>query len=74
MDVQQTQRTDRGEDGDYVVSNVLSQRHLVSRPDTMDETVPHTLFSIKTNGQELLATALLPDLSLMRLCNSKTFA
>ena len=26
--------------------NVLSPRDLVSRPDNMDETVPHTLFRI----------------------------
>ena len=26
----------------YVVPNVLSPRDLVSRPDNMDETVPHT--------------------------------
>ena len=30
------------EAGDYVVPNVLSPRDLVSRPDIMDETVPHT--------------------------------
>ena len=34
--------TDRDEAGDYVVPNVLSPRDLVSRPDIMDETVPHT--------------------------------
>ena len=34
--------TDCGEAGDYVVPNVLSPRDLVSRPDIMDETVPHT--------------------------------
>ena len=28
--------------GDYVVPNVLSPRDLVSRPDIMDETAPHT--------------------------------
>ena len=27
--------------GDYVVPNVLSPRDLVSRPDSMDETVSH---------------------------------
>ena len=32
----------------------------------MDETVPHTLLSIETNGQELLSTTLFPDSSLMR--------
>ena len=73
MDVRQTW-TDHDEAGDYIVSNVLNPRDLVSRPDRMDETVPHTLFSIETNGQELLATTLLPDSSLMRLCNSKTVA
>ena len=34
--------TDRDEDGDYVVPNVLSPRDLVSRSDRMDKTVPHT--------------------------------
>ena len=34
--------TDRDEAGDYVVPNVLSPRDLVSRPDKMDETVPHS--------------------------------
>ena len=34
--------TDRDEAGDYVVPKVLSPRDLVSRPDNMDETVPHT--------------------------------
>ena len=36
------QRTDCDEAGDCVVSNVLSPRDLVFRPDNMDETVPHT--------------------------------
>ena len=34
--------TDCDEAGDYIVPNVLSPRDLVSRPDIMDETVPHT--------------------------------
>ena len=34
--------TDCDEAGDCVVPNVLSPRDLVSRPDNMDETVPHT--------------------------------
>ena len=34
--------TDCDEAGDYVVHNVLSPRDLASRPDNMDETVPHT--------------------------------
>ena len=33
--------TDCVEAGDYVVPNVLNPRDLVSRPDNMDETVPH---------------------------------
>ena len=33
--------TDCDEAGDYVVPNELSPRDLVSRPDIMDETVPH---------------------------------
>ena len=41
MDVRQT-LTDRDEAGNYVVPNVLSPRELVSGPDRMDETVPHT--------------------------------
>ena len=41
MDVELT-RTDCDEAGDYVVSNVLSPRDLVSRPHYMDETVLHT--------------------------------
>ena len=37
---------DCDEAGDYVVPNVLSPRDLLSRPDIMDEIVPHTsLFS-----------------------------
>ena len=32
---------DCDEAGDYVVPNVLSPRDLISRPDIMDETVPH---------------------------------
>ena len=34
--------TDCDEAGDYVLPNVLSPRHLVFRPDNMDETVAHT--------------------------------
>ena len=41
MDVRLTW-TDCDEAGDYVAPNVLSPRDLVSRPDNMDETVPHT--------------------------------
>ena len=35
--------TDCDEAGDYVASNVLSPRDIVSRPDNMDETVLNTL-------------------------------
>ena len=35
-------KTDCDEAGDYVVPNVLSSRDLVSRPDNMNKTVPHT--------------------------------
>ena len=73
MGVRQTW-TDHDEASDYVVPNVLSSRDIVSRPAIMEETVPHTLFSIETNGQELLATTLFPDSSLLRLCYSKTVA
>ena len=38
---------DYDEAGDYVVPNVLSPRDLVSRPDNMDETVPHNYCSVK---------------------------
>ena len=39
--------TDCDEDGDYVAPNVLSPRDLVSIPDIMDETVPHTHVSFE---------------------------
>ena len=38
-------RTNCDEVGDYVVPNVLSPRHLVSRPDNMDETVLLSFFA-----------------------------
>ena len=34
--------TDCDEAGDCVLTNMLSTRDLVSRPDNMDESVPHT--------------------------------
>ena len=37
--------TDCNEAAYYVVPNVLSPRDLVSRPDNMDKTVPHTVVS-----------------------------
>ena len=51
--------TDCDEAGDYVVPNVLSPRDLVSRPDIMDETVPHhrpylDLFSFDVEGHQLI--------------------
>ena len=42
MDVRPTW-TDYDKARDCVVPNVFSPRDLVSRPDNMDETVPHTL-------------------------------
>ena len=42
MDIRPTWR-DTDESGAYVVPNVLSLSDLVSRPENMDETVPHTL-------------------------------
>ena len=39
--------TDCDEAGYYAVPNVLSPRDLVSRPDIMDETVPHRSFTEK---------------------------
>ena len=42
MDVRPTWK-DCDEAIDYVVPNVFSRRDLVSRPENMDETVPHTL-------------------------------
>ena len=70
--------TDFDEAGDYVVPNVSSPRDLVFRPDNMDETVPHTIFSISVFKMTALLNLpiysiflwlLLPDLreSLMRL-------
>ena len=42
------------EAGYYVVPNVLSPRDLVSRPDIMDKTVPHTqLNTIYTHSATL---------------------
>ena len=41
MDIRQSW-TDCDEAGDYVVPNVLSLKDIDSRPDRMDETVPHT--------------------------------
>ena len=46
--------TDCDEAGYYFVPNVLSPRDLVSRPDNMDETVPHML-------REKLSFGFLPD-------------
>ena len=48
--------TDCDEAGDYGVPNVLSPRDLVSRPDNIDETVPHTIpdiFLPQINSQSI---------------------
>ena len=54
--------TDRDEDRDYVVPNVLSPRDLVSRPYRMDKTVPHTQ---KVRIPSL--RGLIPELSLRKV-------
>ena len=51
--------TDCDEAGDYVVPNVLSPRDLVSRPDIMDETVPHTLLTVPR--RTFCCGSMLPD-------------
>ena len=38
--------TDCDEAGDYVVPNVFSPRELVSSPDKMDKTIPHTRIGV----------------------------
>ena len=53
--------TDCDEAGDYVVPNVLSPRDLVSRPDIMDETVPHTCRETKTVGNNNCKSLLVTD-------------
>ena len=51
--------TDCDEAGDYVVPNVLSPRDLVSRPDIMDETVPHTHLSALRRMERIPFTKLI---------------
>ena len=41
--------TDCDEAGDYVVPNALSPRDIVSRPDNVDETVPHIFLIFAQN-------------------------
>ena len=48
--------TDCDEAGDYAVPNLLSPRDLVSRPDNMGETVPHTV----ANGSYFFNVGLFP--------------
>ena len=50
--------TDCDEAGDYVVPNVFSPRDLVSRPDNMDETVPHTHLSPRAHLNDTVCTVL----------------
>ena len=45
--------TDCDEAGDYVVPNVLSLKDLVSSPDIMDKTVPHTHKHFATNFMKI---------------------
>ena len=49
--------TDCDEAGDYVVPNVLSPRDLISRPEIMDETVPHTHLSQFSFGHRSVNTS-----------------
>ena len=49
--------TDFDEAGDYFVPNVCSPRDLLTRPDNMDETVPHT----HKNMIETLQISVSPD-------------
>ena len=60
--------TDCDEAGDYVVPNVLSPRDLVSRPDIMDETVPHT----RTSNQAIICLQVVSRVSQCLLANHKT--
>ena len=53
--------TDCDEAGDYVVPNVLSPRDLVSRPDNMDETVPHTPTASGSDSRRLDLCHLVKD-------------
>ena len=56
--------TDCDEAGYYVVPYVLSPRDLVSRPDNMDETVPHTVASSCSEILSILANAIKPNNSI----------
>ena len=47
--------TDCDEAGDYVVPNVFSPWDLVSRPDNMDETVPHLQVQSSYKGTHKLS-------------------
>ena len=55
--------TDCDEGGGYVVPNVLSPRDLVSRPDIMDETVPHIYKGLVT-----LANGYVPERKRTKVC------
>ena len=50
--------TDFDEAGDYFVPNACSPRDLLTRPDNMDETVPHT----HKNMIETLQISVSPEL------------
>ena len=61
--------TDCDEAGNYVVPNVLSPRDLVSRPDNMDETVPHTQTPVILVTQARTHTSELIERMLDNQCN-----
>ena len=53
--------TDCDEAGNCVVPNVLSPRDLVSRPDIMDETVPHTRVNVRLTAFSANVNASAPN-------------
>ena len=65
--------TDCDEAGDFVVPNVLSPRDLVSRPDIMDETVPH-FFGSHSSGILVTWPVHLSCASFNRVCMLCIFA
>ena len=62
--------TNFDEAGDYVVPNVLSPRDLVSRPEIMDETVPHTPPFVKDSLNFFTTRPSLLDSKFHRSCTN----
>ena len=69
MDIRPTW-IDCGEAGDYVVPNVLSPKDLTTRPDNLDETVPHTVPPL---GKELFTRITVYSQSDLSICNFSYF-